>query len=243
MPLLLLVLACGGKEPLDSGTPPTEEEIGPCGRYSSAWRPNAEWSWQLTPEGEAASDRTGGWEVLAMGEETYQGADVYAVRTTADFDSASWTRDDEQDTLRITCKEDGQHLVAWEGTWVKENSTTGLSDAGWFNIDLTDQPQVLPAELAVGDTWGFDTTMLYSYAGGSNVNMDLSARYEVLGQQTVEVPAGSFEAFAVEVWWSKHPRYRLGEHTEVRYIAADVGEVAIEGLAELLTWDPDPQFQ
>lgn len=239
----LLLLACSGDKNLDSGGDDTgSEEIGPCGRYSSAWRTNADWQWAVTPQGVTTQGREGSWEVLAMGEEEYAGVKVFMVQESAEFSSHTWPEDEIRLTWRYSCGDDGVRLVLLEGAWERSNDGISLHEAGWWAIDLPDHPLVLPNDLEVGQTWSFDSAMLYSASGTTKAVMALSGSYEVLAEEEVTVPAGTFQAMKVVSTWSGDPRSRFAPTTETRFIAPDVGDVSIEGYAELQSWESDPEF-
>lgn len=238
----LTLVACSGEKddtgPVDTGT----EELGPCGRYSSAWRDNADWVYALTAEGALTQEREGGWEYRTMGQEEFAGTMVYAIQEKGDYTSHTWPEDEESRIWRYACGEDGMRLVHLEGTYSRSNDGVPLNEEGWWSIEVSEKPLVLPAELEVGQTWSFETGTLYSAQGTNKAPMSLAGTYEVLGEGEVTVPAGTFQAMQVQVTWEGDPRAQFTTTTEVQWLAPDVGLVAIENMAELSSYELDPEF-
>lgn len=241
-PLAALCLpACTGDTGDDTGgaTGGTVEE-SPCGAFSSAWRPEAEWTWELDPAYEAKEEIDGGWRTVTMGTEQYAGYTVWIVQETAEYTSATYPEDGNQVEWRLICDDTGVRLVQFEGVWSRTNNI-GTED-GWWSADFDDPPLLQPAAMTVGDTWEIDNTYQYSAAGTSSASMRLTASFEVTAEQSVEVGAGSFDALAVAVDWGGDPRTRFEATSYTKLVAEDVGDVQIVGRANLERWDPDPEF-
>jgi len=214
--------------------------VSPCGPWTSAAHVGAEWEWALQEGYSTDNEAWGGWKTVVQGEETYGKWDVFIVQETSSLKTSIYSDWGTQIEWRYDCRPDGLYLVEEEGLWSK---TTQLgTDSSWWSIDFDEPPLVLPADLKVGATWTIDTDYTYHAPQTTGATMHLDSSFEVTGEGTAEVPAGSFDGLLVHMVSNGDPRSEFSAEDTVRLVAKQVGDVQIQGYADLQTWDPDPTF-
>ena len=242
--LFLPAAGCSGGDD-DTGTGDTGGDGGTsgslCGDYSSAWRTGAEWSWALDPAWVAAEEKDGAWRTVAMGSEDYNGYEVWILQETGEYTSDPYPEEGIQVEWRLACDDTGVRVVQYEGVWSRTNNLG--TEQGWWSVDFEEPPVIQPATMAVGDTWTVDTDFTFVTSQTSGANMHLDASFEVTGETSVTVGAGTFDALEVAVEWSGDPRSDFEADSYSKLVAAEVGDVQIVGRANLEEWNPDPQFE
>jgi hypothetical protein len=136
-------------------------------------------------------------------------------------------------TQQWSCSEAGLAVLDYEGMGAAQVSTSGLN----FELETTGVSGVtLPIDLAPGSTWtqSFTLSGLMSLAGApeSSASGTAIASNEAIGFETVEVPAGSFEALRIERTIEINLLVSVGEST----LPVAVSSVETTWFAEGVGW-------
>lgn len=239
-----LAVACK-EDPVDDtgggGTDTGDGVDSPCGPWSAVWQGGAQWDWVLDPAWATEQEKEGGWRSEALGSEEYNGRIVWRTQDTAEYTGSVYKEEGSQVEWRFACDEQGVWLHQFEGVWSRTNNLG--EEEGWWSVEFEEPPLWQPFDLAVGDTWEIDTSYDYSTQGTSSARMGLTASFEVVGEQSVTVGAGTFDALEIAVDWSGDPRTDFDADSFHKMVARDVGEVQIVGRANLEDFELDPTFQ
>lgn len=239
------LLACSDKAGdsggsiIDTGTGGTTDN-SPCGPWTAFWQVDAEWEWMLDSEYSKENEATGGWSATVLDTEVYGGLLVYRVQEELAFDIEGWDKWEEQYEYRYVCDENGLQILQFEGIY---DHVAGLNEeSDWWSADFDEPQLMLPVDIAPGDTWGFDTSYTLAYSGSGGVQQPLSVSFNAISQTTVTVGAGTYDVMEVDVVWSADPRKGFTEWRTTAYYAKGVGEVKLDGYAELDWFVGNPEF-
>lgn len=239
-----LISACSGDKGDDTGGGTDTGDGGtdsPCGPWSAVWQGGAQWDWVLDPAFAATEEKEGGWRTLALGSEEFNGRIVWRTQDTAEYSGRVYKDEGSQVEWRFSCDEQGVWLHQFEGVWSRTNALG--TEEGWWSVEFEEPPLWQPFDLAVGDSWEIDTSFDYSTQGTSSARMGLTASFDVVGEQSVTVGAGTFDALEIAVEYSGDPRTEFDQDSYSKLVARDVGDVQIVGRANLEDFELDPSFQ
>lgn len=149
----------------------------------------------------------GSYEMVATGPDERDGDPVW---TLAEARAWTWQWDgkDERDQVsQLECRAGGWYLLATQGTWWTL-SKMGFETSGTYGATYLEPPLVAPRTIAVGEAW----TAVWSaeeYSDSHVRTVHGTRSYAVVGADEITVPAGTWEAFVVDVVegedaWTEH---------------------------------------
>ncbi|RME25894.1 MAG: hypothetical protein D6798_07855 [Deltaproteobacteria bacterium] len=237
---VILALACTDKGSDSGGAPIVDdtgatETVGPCGPWTAIWQVDARWTWQIDEAYTKQTEISGAWLAEVDKTETFDGVKVYVYREDISLNVPGHERWDDQFEYRFICDERGVSLLQWEALY--DHSTASREDQGFWSAEFTEAQLLWPYDIQVGDTWGFDQSFYFTTSGGETTR-PLTVTMSAVDETTVTVPAGTFDVLKIESTWSSDPRHDFEEWSTTSYIARNVGEVKIEGYANLTSWEP-----
>lgn len=169
---------------------------------------------------DAETGTTGAWSVAYAGADTLDGQAAWRLdgvyeTLSEDFESRSWI------SFWYACDD--------EGVWVLGNDTEQVSTTSAGTSEYSSQTRytrpalAAPAQVDVGTTWTQDAEYRIVDDRGNDDIHSSSTNYEITDLAPVDVPAGSFEAYAVQ--------YVINGETYTYWAAEDVGTVRSGGHA------------
>jgi hypothetical protein len=129
------------------------------------------------------------------------------------------------------CDGEGFHLSTASVTYYDRNGTVEHVIDGTYDPEL----RWLPAEGAVGDVFEDTLYGMIATDGGDPVPYEVPQRVEVLSQEPLTVPAGTFDAFLLE---RTDPIGQAVRH----WIAPDVGMVAEAVYDDVAGWQTEREL-
>lgn len=132
------------------------------------------------------------------------------------------------DSFHISTRTEG--YCDAEGYWITMYAATnvyvfqGEETTEGSTIAYTAPALSLPVDLVEGDTWTSDVGGHVVYADGTEIDYAGTLDYTVLGFETVDVPAGTFDTLLVERAHPVHP-LELWLDTTVGLVASSTSEL------------------
>ncbi len=229
----ILGVGCGDKAGDDTGADGGSDGSGGDGSGGSAAGLCGDWS------GIAGVGTT--WE-YSFSDASVSGS---FVTTVSSLDSA--TGDLVMDSLydgttssySYTSSTTGNYRCDGDGMWMLDVSTTykvtagGSDSSGWTRITYDAPVLLFPRDAAVGDAWTVDATGTIESSTADPMTFSTTTTYEVASEETVSVPAGSFDTLRLD---SSTEEVSGPPTTASSWIALDVGTVKTD-TTELVSYD------
>lgn len=199
----------------DSGTDTGESDVWvDCGRWSGFAGGVLTWTWQATDDATRAmvlSAWPGDWVGHPEASTVLQGP--------AEAEDGLFERD-----VAFRCDDDGAWLqqdLSWytriEGGYASSDYKGSTCEDGELLL--------IPRELDVASSWSSSCIGHYIRWNGSDFHEDCDYTFTVVAQETVETPAGSWDALRVENVQNSYCYQTIGTY----WLAEGLGIVAFEG--------------
>ena len=205
--LLLLVACNGGASPGGSGG--SGDDTGPggdggggdtgapagllpltsaCSNILPIDHAGVQWTWSF--DGDPYQGQVV-W--TALGQQSYQGESAWALQmvTSSHYAAAPENTQDQTDVAWYRCDDQGAWLLG-RGSHVHTVDSGKTYD--WDTVyEYPDPGVIAPHEVAAGDSWSYDFTILYQSGDGYSD----SVPYQVVGTSTQTVEAGTFDCLRI----------------------------------------------
>ncbi len=169
---------------------------------------------------------TGSWTQVAVGMETYKGAEAWRIDGTGNIEGTGYTQSWTMATW-YSCGSEGVKILGSEMTYEGTSGSSGYS--GWTTTSYTTPPLVSPKNLAEGDSWTASYEGSTTSSAGGETPFSYSQTSTVTGTDSVTVEAGSFDTLVVQ--------YSGSGAAYEQHLAVGVGAVIGDGF-ELASFTP-----